>query len=592
MRRCSRMTAGIWLLLLVASFNIVAADTPVPASSLVVVQVSGVPTLKDRVTKFLDVAAPDVAKLFPKWIGAELKERFADRDLSALTPTDRIFLSVMSFDDVLQGQAPVVLFLPVADYKTFRDKALTADERKSFEKTKEGYDSIEQAFLVDMTKRGYIAVTMNEETAKQLAKPYETLTDKVLTDALSQPFFNSDVAVYVNLKAVNADYGEQLQGYVKYLNALLQNGSLGFIPGLDKRQLQVVKTVLEGMTQAIGDGQGLVLGASVRPEGITVCGETVFVAGTDTAKKLAAEKPTKLDEIAALPKGNLVYSASRYSPNVGGAFRQLTREFAAPVDDDRAIASIAKYDELFAKAAAQGSVSVGNGPDSSLQIVTATEVAALTETHIKIIKNLRDGGWYQNIIIKDKPVLKENVQEHQGFTLHQVNVTLDFDASIGSIKDDNLKQATLESMKRLVNEKTVYWFGHDGKRFVQVVAKDWDAAKKLLGSALSDQATVGTQPAFLATRQALPANATQLLFAEAGPTILTLGNYAKSTIVTLPAFPGAEVPDFKLPKNPVVSYLGFAVVLKANSAGFCGVIPSEAVKLARESIVVKDEKNP
>ena len=592
MRRYSRMTVVAWLLLLLVSCNLHAAGTPVPASSLVVVQVSGVPMLKDRVTKFLDVAAPDVAKLFPKWIDAELKERFADRDLSALTPNDRIFLSVMSFDGVLQGQPPAVLFLPIADYKTFRDKVLTADERRSFEKTKEGYDSIERAFLVDMTKRGYVAVTMNEETAKQLAKPYVALTDKALSAPLSQPFFNSDAAVYVNLKAINADYGEQLQGYVKYLNALLQNGSLGFIPGLDKRQLQVVKTVLEGMTQAIGDGQGLVLGVSVRPEGITVCGETVFVAGTETAKQLAAEKPTKLDEIAALPKGNLVYSSSRYSPNVGGAFRQLTQEFAAPVDDDRASASIAKYDELFAKAAAHGSVSVGNGPDSSLQIITATEVAALTETHVKIIKNLRDGGWYQNLVIKDKPQVKENAVEHQGFTLYQATITLDLEASVGNIKDDNLKQATLESMKRFVNEKTVYWFGHDDKRFVQVVAKDWDAARKLLNSALSDQATVGTQPAFLATRQALPANATQLLFAEAGPTIRTLGNYAKSTIVTLPAFPGAEVPDFKLPKVPLLSYLGFAIVLKPNGAGFTGFIPSEAVKLARESIVVKDEKNP
>ncbi len=592
MSRCSRMIGVVWFLVLLVPINLAAADTPVPASSLVVVQVCGVPVLKERVTKFLDVAAPDLAKLFPKWIDAELKERFADRDLSVLTANERIYLSVMSFDGLLRGRPPVVLFLPATDYKSFRDKVTTADERKTYVKGKQGYDSIDNAFLVDMTKRGYVAITMDEETANQLAKPYETLGRKVLVDTLVQPFFNSDAAVYVNLKAINADYGEQLQGYVKYLNALLQNGSLGFIPGLDKRQMQVVKTVLEGVTQAIGDGQGLVLGASVRLEGITVYGETVFVAGTETAKQLIAEKPTKLDEIAALPKGNLVYSASRYSPNVGGAFRRLTQEFAAPVDEDRAIAAIAKYDQLFAKAAAQGSVSVGNGPDSSLQLITATEVAALTETHIKIIKNLREGGWYQNIIIKDKLVLKENVQEHQGFTLHQVNVTLDFDASVGSIKDDNLKQATLESMKRLVNEKTVYWFGHDGKRFVQIVAKDWDAAKKLLDTALADKAAVGTQPAFLATRQALPANVTQLLFAEAGPTILALGNYAKSTILTLPAFPGAEVPDFKLPKDPVVSYLGFAVVLKPNSAGFCGFIPAEAVKLARESVVVKDGKNP
>ena len=57
MRRCSRMTAGAWLLLLLTTFNAPAADTPVPASSLVVVQVSGVPVLKDRVTKFLDVRA-------------------------------------------------------------------------------------------------------------------------------------------------------------------------------------------------------------------------------------------------------------------------------------------------------------------------------------------------------------------------------------------------------------------------------------------------------------------------------------------------------------------------------------------------------
>ena len=137
-------------------------------------------------------------------------------------------------------------------------------------------------------------------------------------------------------------------------------------------------------------------------------------------------------------------------------------------------------------------------------------------------------------------------------------------------------------MRKLVGDKTTYWFGTDGKRFVQVAGKDWDAAGKLLDAYLDGKETVGADEAFQAVRKQLPAEASQVMIAEVGETVASFGGYVKSIAEAMPGLPSLGVPELKPVPGSAPAYAGAAVVLKPGSAGLTVAVPVGAVKAARK----------
>jgi hypothetical protein len=553
-------------------------ELPVPAKSLVVVQVNGVGTARERLTKFLEAALPDLAVKANKNLDTFLKDQLAGRDLSALTPDGRAYLVLTSFDSILQGEAPAAVLLPTADYKTFREKFLTADERNSFETGRGGVNQIESSgrpvYLVHNAKSGYVAVTADQETAELFAGKFEPLTGAKIGGAVAPVVLGSDVSIYVNLAEINDRYGDQLFQLRGLFQGLLQQGGMG----LDKRQLEQARVVYGALFQAVEDGTGLALGAEFRPEGLLIRAEVALGKGTESAKLFAAERPAPLDRLGTLPRGEALYTAGRLSPELAKAMAALSREFAAGEDEDRAAQAIERYTDLLA--GAEGWLSAGSGPQGSLQVLTAKDPAMLAEAHLKVLRNLPEAGWYQNIVLKEKPEVREAEQTHRGFALARATLRLDLEASAGTIPDENLRQATIESMRRLVSERTTYWFGTDGKQYVQVSGKNWDAARKLLDAYLDGKETIGSDEAFQAVRKQLPAEASQVIVAEVGRTLGSFGDYMKAIVEALPAFPGLDLAELK-PARGEPTYAGVAVVLKPGSVGATVVIPSAAVRTGR-----------
>jgi hypothetical protein len=256
----------------------------------------------------------------------------------------------------------------------------------------------------------------------------------------------------------------------------------------------------------------------------------------------------------------------------------LSREFAAGEDEDRAVQAIGRYADLLA--GSEGWLSAGSGPRGSLQVLSPKEPAKLAEAHVKVLRNLPEAGWYQNIVLKEKPEVREVEQTHRGFELSRASLVLDLEASAGNIPDENIRKATIESMRRLVSERTTYWFGTDGKRYVQVSGKDWDAARRLLDAYLDGKESIESDEAFQAVRKQLPAEANQVIVTEVGRTLGSFGEYMKAIVDALPAFPGLDLAELK-PARGEPTYAGVAVVLKPGSVGATVAVPSAAVKAGR-----------
>jgi hypothetical protein len=155
----------------------------------------------------------------------------------------------------------------------------------------------------------------------------------------------------------------------------------------------------------------------------------------------------------------------------------------------------------------QRGVATGNLPLQSLQVTEYKEPTKAAAAQLKLLQALEAGHMFQSAMIKAKPEVKVNAQEHHGFKLNSLRVTWDFSA----VEKQPNGKAMVDAMKAMLGEGMSCWFGTNGKVVVQVAAKDWPAARQMLDQYLDGKAPLGEQPAFQATRKQLPAQASMVM---------------------------------------------------------------------------------
>jgi len=205
-----------------------------------------------------------------------------------------------------------------------------------------------------------------------------------------------------------------------------------------------------------------------------------------------------------------------------------------------------------------------------------------TAANFKLLQTLGEGEKYQGMHIKSKPKLEKNAKTISKFQLHYASLEWDWD-KIAEVPGGKEMAGV---MKKIMGEGMNIWFGTDGKVFVQLIAKDWDNAKKYLDAYLDGTSTVGKQKAFLDARKQLPEETTSLSLLD-GPVavkaMVELGFAAmkEATGGLIPPFP---LPEIKPPK-PGLSYLGGAVTLKPKSGGFDFWVPASTIQEVKKMIV-------
>lgn len=555
-------------------------EIPVAANAMLVVQLNGVERTKGRVVKMLQGVDADTAKEAGKQFDDLLKGLLEGRDLAGLDGQGRAFVAVGLLAEVVSEDGPIAFLLPVKDAKTFREKFLTEGEQKSFKKGKAGVDEVEfgangsTLYLVD-NGAGYVIASLNKDTAEGYAGKYDKLTAKTL-GTLADAFLNADVGVFVNVARVNEEYA----GPIAQARAAVAQLFQLFGGQLDKSQIELAKSGIDGLFQIVEDATGVVIAAEARPEGAAVRVEGAFTAGSETDKILSAEKPSPLKGLADLPKGLSSYTGSRWGAGIGGIQRRLVSEFSS--DDDKAADAINKLVDLVA--ANDGDTVSLSGPEfATLSAVTFKDPAKAAEARLAVFAALDEGAKYSNLVLKKKPKVTKESEKHAGFTLHSAAVEIDFEASVKATPDPDQREAAIEAMKKLMPEKQTVWFGTDGKRFVQVTGKDWATAKKLLDEFATPKAKAGDDKAFTATRSQLPAEASYLMLTDAVQLISQLAEYAGGVAGAIPGAPGGgELPKFgKVKGDP--AYIGVAVSATKQWVRLDLFIPVGAVKSLMEA---------
>jgi hypothetical protein len=558
---------------------------PYPANAPIVVCLNGYDKARERLNKMITAALPDDAPKITKFIDDGLDKLLDGRKLTAVRKDARAFLVVNDITNIIDGPPPISVLVPVTSYKEFRDTFLTNDERKTLDQGKDGVDAIKTdafgeempAFLVDL--KDYVALTIDKATADAYAAKYTGGTADKLGPELSETFLKGDLAVYVNMDAINNQFGDQIRAFKGLIDFGLQQAQQqGMFPGFSKRQMEALKVIFKGVFQGVEDCRAVVLAAEFRPEGLAVKLQARFAEETPSTKLLGLENPGPLSELAKLPTGLGVYNGTKFGKTISEALRELGQEFATTDDDARGAMLIEEHLKDLAAAGHDGEFSASAVPGTAMTVSNYREPEKAAKALTKIYKAIAAGGKVNAIVVKTAPRVSDEAEKHRGFTFSEVRLNFDFDATAAGYPEQ-ARDAMLQTLKRTMSEKTAMWIGTNGKVVVQLTAKDWGAAQGLLDKYLDGKAVVGADAGFKLTRAHLPPDANLIVIAETSAALASLVDALQSAGDAIPGLPRLG-PVKPLKGDP--TYVGLAVTLKGDTASVSAFVPTGAITIARK----------
>jgi hypothetical protein len=558
----------------------------IPPKALATVQVNGIQRVQDRLDKLLKNAAPDRADQASKAVRDAINEALAGRDTKVLRSDGRVLVAISDIEKLPEAATLTFLF-PVTSADEFRTKFLTEDERKSLKKDGDleivqWEDRKEPFYLVNLKE--YVAVTSDKATATQYTKGEIGGVAKQLSADTARTFLDADVGLLINVREVNARYGNQLKRFKSVADLFLKGDT---VQGMSKTQLEQLKGVIEAAFQVVEHGTAAVLAVEFRPEGLALHGLAQFADNTATADALKTYKPVPLAEIGTLPAGQMAYSASVLH---GGDPRAsaLMDGFAVEDTDPAATETIVGLQKELAGYDRGLTLATGKLAGATLETIASMDAAKIVAARLGMIKALTKEGSFGGIPLKAKPGIAENAETVGGFTLHRAQFSFDFDKAVAELPEEQRVTARAAAERAAGGPETSLWIGTDGKTVLQLTARTWPEAKALAEAYLSGTARLGQDESFAATRKQLPAEATMLVFLDTAQTVHSLYGIFQGA-AAVPGLPKA-VPDAKAPAGKP-AYIGIALVLRPGHGGFDVFVPVTAVDPIRKLVEpLLDEK--
>ncbi len=575
-----RIVGAALLGLLVAAPAARGGLDQVPASAPIVIHIRGAEGTKDRIITLVKNALPELAPQVEGQLQALWKNGIEGRKLRGLAKDGPIFVAFTEMPKPGVNPPPMAIIAAVTNYTEFRDGFLKEEERKGVKEVAKGIEMAAEVGGRDniyfVNKKDYVVLTPTEEIAKAFTKKQAGL-DGRLSKELAGKLMGSDVGVYLAMDAFNKDYADQIKQAKEAIDGVLQQAAQN-VGKSQQASIELVRKALGPIFQAVQDSQGILVTLEFRPTGLALHAQTEIKAGSETAKALDGAKPNAFAGLGRMPAGQLYYSGFQTGP----ALYKVLGPFmfgAMAADDPEAAKKVqAATDELM-KAGPSSRLDGFNVPPSGIQVSHYQDPAKAVDATLKLLQAMSSGGTLQSGVLKEKPVIKKNAQKYKDLQLNSVHIVWDLEKMAeasggGAGLPEEARKQLAEGMKKLMGPEMNFWFGSDGKEYVQVVAKDWPAAEKLLDGYYNRKNTVGDVAAFRAVRKDLPAEATFVVLFDVVQYAAAVLDFVKPLIggaMPLPPnFPAA--PDKAKP-----TYMGVAATAVPQRASFDLFLSAPAV---------------
>jgi hypothetical protein len=557
-------------------------EMPVHAKSLVVVHLQGFDRVKDKATAFVKAAFPKDGEALAKKMNDNIVTAMEGRQLKSLTKDGRIYFAIHSFTDFEDN--PFAFVVPVDDPKAFVAGVFPKEKVESREKAQGGYEKIEsdgETYYV-IEKSNQVIIAGNEEIAKLYNGPFETLKTKFLGDAVGEAFFKSDASLFVNIEEVNDQYGEQIAQFRQFFNLIFEQGAIGGAPGMDKREMEMIKQVYGAAFQMLDDGKAVVLAGELAKDGAYLRLLGRFAPDSTSAKFVVQEKPTPLATLGELPKGFANYSAWAFGPQMAKPFAKIAREITAGEGDEAGQVKLDAWSELAAGSTL--TTMAMNFDRTGVTLIQNPNAEKTVAAMVAAYQSLGEGANYQNIPLKGKPAVAERDQTYRDITFHKITIKVDFEEAAKQLPEE-AREGAIVAFKQFLPETTTFWIGSKGNQIAQVAAKDWASAKSFLDDAFDKKSPATSDASIKQTREALPADVSFVTMLDATRTINFMGSYFGSIMGSMP---GLVFGDQPLPKLATVKadpcYAGLTLTLKGDSFALTAYTPIKAVSLVREAV--------
>jgi hypothetical protein len=550
----------------------------VPANSPIVVHIKGFERTTDRLITMIKNAIPDLAAKAEAGINDGIKKALEGRELKGMEKDGPIFVVFTEIPKGGQNPPKMAVLVRVTKYADFRDGLLKEDERSTLKPNAAGFEEAtmenEPVYFVDM--KNYAAITPDKEVAGQFTLKRPGL-DTTLDKTFAKRLLDSDMAVYVDTAAINKEYGNEIKMAREEIEKGLEQMTEQ-IGGANKNNMEMIKLIIGPLFQAFEDSTGLVAAVEFRPEGFALHSQALVGGETKTNALLKNAKPSPLADLAKLPAGKMFYNGMLVP---GSLLKNITPFLYGITHDAESKQGKALKDAVdqIADSKPTSRLDAIDIPAQGLQVWTYEDPVRAATAQLKLFESLQGGESYSSAMLKEKPTVKASAKKYRDFDFHNVSLTFDIEAMVekslppGAATDEIKKQMTA-MMKKMIGDSHNVWFGSDGKRFVQITAKDWDAAKGLLDPYLDKKNPIGDQEAFKDSRKHLPADTSLVvlidvpkyatLLAEAFEPFLSLFPFPLPAGILKPAVPGTTC------------FTGIAVTLQPQRASFDYWLPGKA----------------
>lgn len=540
----------------------------VPATSPIVFHLRGAQGARDRLAAMMKGPMPDLLGKFLPKLDELLKNGENGRKPRGLAKNGPVFLAFTELPKAERfglGPPKIAVIAAISNYKEFRDNLLTEEERGNI-KSEEGVDSVtigrETTYFVD--RKNYVVVSPVEEVAKSFTKNQAGLDGKLSKEQAAK-LLASDVGVYVDVEAVNKEYGEHIKTGRQEFEGVLDQAAGSIEDKAQKAGIDLVKKAIGPLFQTFEDAQGFLATAEFRPSGLAVHLEVEFRADSTTARLLQDSRPERYKELDRLPEGQAFYAAMK-----GDSISAL--RFTALMSGSTSVTElVTSLTEELTKAGPRTNVSGFSFPLAGLAFYHFDDPAKAVASFLKFYRDMDP----KILGFKEKPTVKANAEKYGEFKLHHVQFAYDFEKMAEPLAKlgEEPKKKFIESMKNYLGEKPNAWFGTDGKVMVWVNAADWPTARTLLDRHVKNEKTLGKTPAFVALRKEMPSATSFFLVMEGVQFPTTVIELVKGIIgEKVPLPPGWPAP----PSGDSPAYLGLAVTLQPRRGSFDAFIPGPA----------------
>jgi len=582
MRR-NRLFIGVaaTLFLCVASESL--AQTPldqVPAQAPVVIHVRGHERTIGCIKKLAEAALGDLAAQATAGIDSGVSGILAGRELKALSPDASLFIVMTSLPEEDEDPELAVVF-KVTNYVQFRDGLLTDTEKKNLKANKNGYEdtTINEKPVFLLSRGEYAIVSFHEKAMKPFVeKKFESIAAKIGTP-IRQKFLDNDLSVYVDAKQLNKQYGDKIAQFRQMFEQILQQAEM--MSGLGK-QMAATKKVYAALFQMVEDSEQFVAGASFEPDGLRLQAHTIVGEKSASNKVFASGESIKLSKLGVLPAGLMSYSSSAGGLELLKAVGMSMFGVGgpAPTDDDDKNTEFSKALSELLALKLEGWFGAIDYPQPGIQIVRYSDNAKAAALSLKLYESIRENASLGGVPLKGKPIIQRDAAKANGFTFHHVQLAWDLAKFVEAFPEE-LRDVMKESLQKQMGDEMKLWFGTDGKQLLQVNAKDWTAASKIVQDYVEGKATLAKEAAFTSLQKKLPDEGSLLLLLNPAKMALMIAQSAGAALRGLPNAPPIGEP--KIPDGPP-SYIGLVAASQAKNGTLDVWVSAAAIKTMVEVI--------